>query len=90
MNLILIIYFNQWTLSSLIVILNNELYYHYLLFQNWIPHLHRMPNFKLQTIRQEITGTPYEEKEGKFYVDRNGSLRTITWKDDDNYDDLLF
>ena len=24
----------------------------------------------------------------KFYVDRNGSLRTITWKDDDD-DDLL-
>ena len=24
---------------------------------------------------------------GKFYVDRNGSLRTITWKDDDGDDD---
>jgi hypothetical protein len=23
--------------------------------------------------------------EGKFYVDRNDSLRTITWKDDDDY-----
>ena len=41
-------------------------------------------NFKLQTIRQEITGPPYEEMDGKFYVDCNGSLRTITWKDDDD------
>ena len=40
--------------------------------------------FKLQTIRQEITGTSYEEMDGKFYVDRNGSLRTITSKDDDD------
>ena len=23
----------------------------------------------------------------KFYVDRNGSLRSITWKDDDDDDD---
>ena len=30
---------------------------------------------------------PYEEMDGKFYVDRNGSLRTITWKDDDDDDD---
>ena len=44
--------------------------------------------FKLQTIRQEITGPPYEEMDGKFYVDRNGSLRTITWEDDD--DDLHY
>ena len=29
-------------------------------------------------IRQEITGPPYEEMDGKFYVDHNGSLRT--WK----------
>ena len=26
---------------------------------------------------------PYEEMDGKFYVDRNSSLRTITWKDDE-------
>ena len=25
-----------------------------------------------------ITGMPYEEMDGKFYVDHNGSLRTIT------------
>ena len=43
--------------------------------------------FKLQTIRQEITGTPYEEMDGKFYVDRNGSLWTITWKVEDDDDD---
>jgi hypothetical protein len=30
------------------------------------------------TIRQETPGPPYEEMDGKFYVDRNGSLRTIT------------
>ena len=35
-------------------------------------------NFKLQTIRQEITGPPYEEMDGKFDVDHNGSLRTFT------------
>jgi hypothetical protein len=35
-------------------------------------------NFKLLTIRQEITGPPYEEMDGKFYVDRSGSFRTIT------------
>ena len=34
--------------------------------------------------KQEITGTPYEEMDGKFYVDRNSSLRTIIWKDDDD------
>ena len=31
--------------------------------------------------------------DGKFYVDRNGSLRTITWKeeeDDDDDDDDIF
>ena len=28
-----------------------------------------------------------KEMDGKFYVDRNGSLRTITWKDDDDDDD---
>ena len=32
---------------------------------------------------KDITGPPYEEMDGKFYVDHNGSLRTITWKDDD-------
>ena len=31
-----------------------------------------------KTIRQEITGPPYEEMDGKFYVDRNGFLRAIT------------
>ena len=30
---------------------------------------------------------PYEEMDGKFYVDHNGSLRTINWKDDDDDDD---
>jgi len=25
--------------------------------------------------------------DGKFYVDHNGSLRTINWKDDDDDDD---
>ena len=39
-----------------------------------------MDNF----FRQEITGPPYDEMDGNFYVDRNGSLRTITWKDDDD------
>ena len=38
-------------------------------------YMHSQDNFKLQTIRQEIT---YEEMDRKFYVDRNGSLRTIT------------
>jgi len=37
-----------------------------------------------RTIRQEITGLSYEEMDGKFYVDRSGSLGTITWKDDDD------
>jgi len=27
---------------------------------------------------------PYEKKDGKFYLDRSGSLRTINWKDDDD------
>ena len=27
----------------------------------------------------------HEEMDGKFHVDLNGSLRTITWKDDDIY-----
>ena len=40
---------------------------------------------RLYKIFQEITGPPYEEMDGKFYVDRNGSLKTITWKDDDDY-----
>ena len=35
-------------------------------------------------MKQEITGPPYEGMDGKFYVDRNGSLGTITWKDDDD------
>ena len=30
---------------------------------------------------------PYEEMDGKCYVDCNCSLRTITWKDDDDDDD---
>jgi hypothetical protein len=30
---------------------------------------------------------PYEEMDRKFYVDLNGSLRTITWKNDDDDDD---
>ena len=34
------------------------------------------------------TGPSYEEMDGKFYVDRNGSLRTITRKDDDD-DDII-
>ena len=54
----------------------------------WIPHAQNnisKDNFKLQTIRQELTGPPYEEMYGKSYVYRNGSLRTITWKDDDDY-----
>ena len=34
-----------------------------------------------------MTGTPYEEMDGTFYVDRNGPLRTITWKNDDDDDD---
>ena len=38
-------------------------------------------------MRQEIIGTPCEEMDRKLYVDRNGSLRTITWKDDDDDDD---
>ena len=33
------------------------------------------------------TGPPYEEMDGKFYVDHISSLRTITWKDDDDDDD---
>ena len=41
--------------------------------------------YALDNFRQEITGPPYEEMDGKFYVDRNGFLRTITWKDDDDY-----
>ena len=32
---------------------------------------------------------PYEEMDGKFYVDHNGSLRTITWKDDDDDDNFV-
>ena len=27
-------------------------------------------HFKLQTIRQQFTGSPYEEMDGKLYVDR--------------------
>ena len=37
---------------------------------------------------QEINGPPYEEIDGKLYVDRNGSLRTITWKGDGGDDQL--
>ena len=50
---------------------------------------HAQNNFKLQTIKQEITGTPYEGMDGKFYIDCNGSLRTITWKDYDDERDIL-
>ena len=34
-----------------------------------------------------MTGPPYKEMDENFYVDRNGSLRTITWKNEDDDDD---
>ena len=45
--------------------------------------------WELTVVYNMSTGMPYEEMDGKFYVDHNGSLRAITWKYNDDDDDII-